>query len=283
VRPAILALSAVLVAVPARAADGDAAALKRAEALFSDAQYADAVAALDEVLARGTLDATSRREATLYLGMSHLALGHDDAARARFREVLTDDVAYALPRYTSPKIRAAFERVRDEVRSAPRLSPLGPLIRPSPIGPERVRLRFRAERATDRPATAYWRRRGEATYVAVPLAGADAERAGDVALPARIDTDFDLEYYAEIADGDRVLARAGSREQPLSVRVHAGVAGPSLVSVPKAEERPPIYKRWWFWTAVGAVVAGGAVAAYALTRSDTAAAGELDIHFMVAP
>jgi hypothetical protein len=41
-----------------------------------------------------------------------------------------------------------------------------------------------------------------------------------------------------------------------------------LVSSPQptAEEPPPIYKRWWFWTGVGAVVAGGVVTALLVTR-----------------
>ena len=41
-----------------------------------------------------------------------------------------------------------------------------------------------------------------------------------------------------------------------------------LVASPaqKPEESPAIYKRWWFWTGVGAVVAGGVVTALLLTR-----------------
>jgi len=34
------------------------------------------------------------------------------------------------------------------------------------------------------------------------------------------------------------------------------------------EERTPLTKRWWFWTAAAAVLAGGALATYALTRPD---------------
>jgi hypothetical protein len=39
-----------------------------------------------------------------------------------------------------------------------------------------------------------------------------------------------------------------------------------LTSAPQpAEESHPIYTRWWFWTAIGVVVAGGVVAAVALS------------------
>ncbi len=38
----------------------------------------------------------------------------------------------------------------------------------------------------------------------------------------------------------------------------------------------PIWKRWWFWTGVAAVVAGGVVATYVLTRTTTQTPGSLD-------
>jgi tetratricopeptide (TPR) repeat protein len=47
-------------------------------------------------------------------------------------------------------------------------------------------------------------------------------------------------------------------------------------TAPAAEESHPAYKRWWFWTGVGAVVVGGAVAAFFLTRPKTEIPGSLD-------
>jgi hypothetical protein len=35
----------------------------------------------------------------------------------------------------------------------------------------------------------------------------------------------------------------------------------------RADESPPLYKRWWFWAAAGVVAAGAGVTVYALTRS----------------
>ena len=37
-----------------------------------------------------------------------------------------------------------------------------------------------------------------------------------------------------------------------------------------AEEKVPLTKRWWFWTAIGSALAGGAVLTYALTRENPA-------------
>jgi hypothetical protein len=39
-----------------------------------------------------------------------------------------------------------------------------------------------------------------------------------------------------------------------------------LVSRTQADETPPIYKRWWFWTGVGVVVIGAVATTVALTR-----------------
>jgi tetratricopeptide (TPR) repeat protein len=45
-------------------------------------------------------------------------------------------------------------------------------------------------------------------------------------------------------------------------------AAPSaaLVASPAAESPAPVYKRWWFWTALGAVVAGAVIAGFVLSR-----------------
>jgi tetratricopeptide (TPR) repeat protein len=40
----------------------------------------------------------------------------------------------------------------------------------------------------------------------------------------------------------------------------------ALVVAPAPPSPAPFYQRWWFWTAVGAAVVGGGIAAYAATR-----------------
>jgi hypothetical protein len=44
----------------------------------------------------------------------------------------------------------------------------------------------------------------------------------------------------------------------------------ALVTSPSEPEAPsrPVYKRWWFWTGIGAVVAGGVLTAVLLTRNN---------------
>jgi hypothetical protein len=61
---------------------------------------------------------------------------------------------------------------------------------------------------------------------------------------------------------------------PASSDTSAEVA--AVVASPPPEPRRPVWKRWWFWTGVGAVVVGGAVAAFFLTRPETRTPGTLD-------
>jgi len=49
----------------------------------------------------------------------------------------------------------------------------------------------------------------------------------------------------------------------------------SLTATATPEKRHPAWKRWWFWTGVGAVVVGGAAAAFILTRPETQTPGSL--------
>jgi tetratricopeptide (TPR) repeat protein len=53
-------------------------------------------------------------------------------------------------------------------------------------------------------------------------------------------------------------------------------AAPVLTTTAAPSEKKPLSHRWWFWTGLGAVVVGGAVAAFFLTRPETRTPGTLD-------
>jgi tetratricopeptide (TPR) repeat protein len=91
-----------------------------------------------------------------------------------------------------------------------------------------------------------------------------------------------------IADMTRLVDKAEEAKNTPAVAPSAAVAPvatlevtpaqpaapPPLVDARAAAPAPappprPVYKRWWFWTGVGAAVAGGAVAAFVLTRDNT--------------
>jgi hypothetical protein len=71
---------------------------------------------------------------------------------------------------------------------------------------------------------------------------------------------------------------------PLAVTTRPAPAppvSPSLVTTRPAPRRTPVYKKWWLWTGLGVVVAGGAVAAaLALTPNNAPApSGAFRVHF----
>jgi len=47
--------------------------------------------------------------------------------------------------------------------------------------------------------------------------------------------------------------------------------GEKFVRKKPTSTEKPIYKKWWFWTGVGAVVVGGSIGVYAATRSEAGA------------
>jgi hypothetical protein len=69
---------------------------------------------------------------------------------------------------------------------------------------------------------------------------------------------------------DAQAARAAKAEQPapqpLPPTLRPEPPPAQIVTAPVPEE-PPVYKRWWFWTAVGVAVAGGVAAALLLRPS----------------
>jgi tetratricopeptide (TPR) repeat protein len=131
------------------------------------------------------------------------------------------------------------------------------------------------------------------------------------------DTDAALDFYRKYlrslpdapnrADVERMIADLRARQAATPApsapapAVEAPPAAPVLVPSPPAAAPPaalvvttapapaietpaPIYRRWWFWTALGAVVVGGVVATVALTRSGPQPyQGNLDPHTIEVP
>ena len=74
-----------------------------------------------------------------------------------------------------------------------------------------------------------------------------------------------------------VLSTIPASAAPFPTAEPLGIAqtGPS----PEPPASPPVYKRWWFWTGVGVVVAGGVVTAIVLS-SKSAAKSKLKLPFL---
>jgi hypothetical protein len=69
---------------------------------------------------------------------------------------------------------------------------------------------------------------------------------------------------AEVEGLIREIEGAGRRPAPVTARPPPGQAVGTVTattSPPDSEATAPIYKRWWFWTAIGVVAAGVGIAA----------------------
>jgi hypothetical protein len=71
-------------------------------------------------------------------------------------------------------------------------------------------------------------------------------------------------YRPPASASPKVLSAFGEAKAGLDVA--AALALPPSTAPVTARSEPPVWKRWWFWTAAGVLVAGGAVAAVQLSR-----------------
>jgi tetratricopeptide (TPR) repeat protein len=78
---------------------------------------------------------------------------------------------------------------------------------------------------------------------------------------------FEEEVAAHIVSLEKQLAEEQAARRRAAVQKEgAGVPPAALPRPAPAKEAPtPLYKRWWFWSVIGAAVVGGTVAAIAAT------------------
>lgn len=129
----------------------------------------------------------------------------------------------------------------------------------------------------------------------LPATGSLRVPAGSVTLSVRAKGHVDSSRSLELKKGD--FAREHVTLQPapvarapevpvyvaetLALAATQGSAGgnaggPPLIEKPRqgeavSDDSTPLYKRWWFWTIVGAVVVGGAATVFMLTRGSECA------------
>lgn len=71
-----------------------------------------------------------------------------------------------------------------------------------------------------------------------------------------------------VEPGERVVEARGEGREPVRLAVQVAAGADRSVSVPVPEERVPVTRRWWFWTVIGAAVAGGVTAAVVLATRE---------------
>ncbi|MFO0604701.1 MAG: hypothetical protein U0324_16080 [Polyangiales bacterium] len=71
-----------------------------------------------------------------------------------------------------------------------------------------------------------------------------------------------------VEPGERVVEARGEGREPVRLAVQVAAGADRSVSVPVPEERVPVTRRWWFWTVIGAAVAGGVATAVVLATRE---------------
>ena len=239
--------------------------------LYRELDFPGCVDAMERALAVSGIGSAQRLEAYEYLAAAYVVLDREGEAALALDAMFRLD-PYHLVREPSgsPKIaRFVEERRALVVRDAA----LGEGVRIHADLPETARIgRPLSVRVTSECAeppcpeiarvALRWRTDDERDWSDGELAS--VERGvfeGDV--PARQDLGL-LLLYAQARDArGRVLARAGEPLVPLRVPV-------------REASRPPLTRRWWFWTALTVVAAGAAVGlAVGLRGTERAPSGTL--------
>jgi hypothetical protein len=115
---------------------------------------------------------------------------------------------------------------------------------------------------------------------ALPATGAVRVEIGQVTVTVRAKGYADTIRTIDVKGGDSlrenvtlVAAAPAPIMPPVAPAPTAGEQTPSLVAQPGATadeaSARPVYARWWFWTSIGAVAAGGVVAAILLSRGQS--------------
>jgi tetratricopeptide (TPR) repeat protein len=265
----------VLVAALASSASLAAAESPDLEAgrqLFRQVEYEKATEALQRAL-RADPPREAKIEVYLLLAKAYRALGRSDEAVGAFRSLLQLDPAFRLsPEREPPSLIELFERARRQESPPERALP--PKIIHSPVrrGYGGLGVSLHAEILHLRPehrAQVFFRQIGQIQYQSLDFTRREGSHfvatIPGAELKRRVD-DYLLEYYLAVTDAiGEVLARVGSEDKPLTMRVVL-ITRPSPKQA-TVEPPPPWYRRhWWIWVAVGVVVVGSAVTAATLAR-----------------
>jgi hypothetical protein len=254
--------------------DTSARAIARARAAYEALDFDAVLMATADVAPDAPI--ASRVEALLLAALAHQALvdpaapttaeslAHDRDVDAALAEVLALDARYVPPRTYPAELRARFElaRARDEGRRAQRAlakcdgkaPPLSLSIPDRARGGRALPLRWIVDdpRRCVRTLRVTWGLGGltgiAQTDVALPVHGGVATLVipGDVTA-SRVGVTLALAAEAFDAEDGR-LSVLGS------------LAAPERVVVAPGMPATPLYRRWWFWAGVGALVVGAAVA-----------------------
>jgi len=270
---ALIPLLLLAGSLPGAAAAGPVENIARARQAYVKMEYEQVIKLTREPAADRGLPPAQRVEALELLGLSQLILGRKPAARSAFEALLNLSPDHKLRDPSgSPKLQRFFESVRQELGAAP--SPGGALkinlVRAgqgAKAGASfTVRARLQGEPGEAARVMLRWRTSLETTWRGVKMTRRGLSLSARIQLPSG-EQGYRLLYQIVIRSGaGNLLARAGTRDRPLSLDVAPG----------QSPSERPVWKRWWFWTVIGAVVVGSVSAGVVLLSRDGAPHGNLE-------
>jgi tetratricopeptide (TPR) repeat protein len=226
-------------------------ALKDGIDAYNQVEYRQALVYLQAALRRAARH-EDRAQALYYLGCTYLALEQQEEARRAFEILLALDPTTVPGRSTtSPKIAEFYQKVRNSYPT-----PVGPPTMahtvPLALGQRQMTLDLQVRHLSPRlrPVLRYrlgsaggfmregrYQQVGGSVRFSVLLAGGESA----------------LGYYFALADDSGLeLKRLGSERRPFRL----GRADDARQERPPFE---PVYRKWWFWTVVGAAIVGTAI------------------------
>jgi len=238
-----------LFARPASADTGNEA-VDQGIALYNDLEFEQAIEVLNKALEQKDLSAEELTAGFKHLALSHLALQQDEEAKHAFRMLLTADPRYELSRTTSQKARDMFDEVKRSLPPPPEeVKPVRLTQTASPQSPKKGNaisvsiIVVDPDKRHDKVIINH-RAMGQKKYSKITALRTSHGRYAATISGAFVEPPA-LEYYVAAVDSAGVdLAVEGSAQRPLTLEVSEGKKG------------TPLYARWWFWGAIGAVAAG---------------------------
>lgn len=247
--------------------------LTKAKKLYIEQEYEKVIHSLTPVVQSPMATITHKVEAYELLGLSYLILGDTQRARHMFENLLGLDPGHLLRDPSgSPKLRRFYEEVKAALvpgYDGPARVTLEHAAPPRAVAGRRVEFAARIVHGGEsiQSVILRWRRSGLLTYRTAAMRGHGSRLRARFILPGD-HRSYTLEYYLEVRDSSgHTLARIGAPDQPLSVYVTGASSG---------DRDGPIYKRWWFWATVGALVAGGVTAGAIAVSAESAPKGNLE-------
>jgi hypothetical protein len=236
-----------------------------AKSKFDDQQYDESIQKLSAALLRQDVTKAQKIEVYRWLAYNYIVLKQEESARTAAFALYAIDEGFELPKSESPKFREPFKKFKEQwiEEGKPGVTkeekPVAPVVLkhlpPAEVPHDQsVAISGSYEDADKRVAkiSLFYRTGSSGKFIELPMTvGTGAFKAN---IPGSAVKPPLLEYYVQASDkGGLAVASRGDAETPLRIAV-------------ASEKEGSVFGSWWFWTGTGAVVAGGIVAGFLLTR-----------------